>query len=205
MQEPKFTRQLQIGEYITPPNLRGIDADTEKDTELTINENHLWCKRSRNVEVLAGWVEKPLKDGVLTVVVNPLLFALAGFGAVIGARVLIQTQEQLHCEKCQRVAWTYIDCPICSTDHASTDLNGSANERFGNDGPFPIKCDACDTVFNVLAIEESGALRATIGTEVEKTVLQERSEERLRLLKESSAPQAMIDAEVENLNKLKGE
>lgn len=202
MQESKFVRRLQVGEYVTPPNPRGIGQDTEADTELTIDEDYLWCKRTRKLDVLAGWVEK-LEDGVLAVVVNPVLVKLGGAESVIGAEVGFESYAEMHCDECQEIVHTHIDCPICLNEYAETNRSGGVYEKLAEDGPFPLRCDECKTVFNVLTID-AGYIRATIGTEADKAVLTKRSEKRLERLRASGAPAALIEVEIEILDKLKG-
>ena len=195
MQETKFIRHLQIGEYVTPPDPRGITQDGEEDAELTIDEDYLWCKRTRDLDVLAGWVEK-FEDGVLTVVVNPVLAKL-NVEAVIGAEVEFEYYSEVHCGK-----WPFhIDCPVCLDGYAQTDLFCGVYEKFEEDGPFPLKCGECNAVFNVLAIDV-GYIRASIGTEPDRTALVKRAEKRLERLKAANAPVALIEAEVENLKNL---
>ncbi len=200
MADRKFIRHLQIGEYVASPEQGGIDSDMAEYTELTIDENWLWCKRERKLDFLAGWAEK-LEDGVLTVVVNPVLVKLGGADVVIGAEVEFESIGEFHCEECNEVIHTHIDCPICLIKWAGTDLSGGVYEQLAEYGPFPLKCDECKTVFNVQTIDV-GCIRALIGTEPDEAVLVKRSKKRLKRLLESNAPTALVESEKENLKNL---
>ena len=212
MKETYFKKHIEIngGEHISPPDPYGIDGDTEIDTQLAMTDDGQWClwkgfygRGEDSIDLMVGWIIETEREGYLTITINPLMISMAGADAAIGTEVIIEHFVEFHCPECMEPMHTHIDCPICLSEYAGTDLHMSIMERFLEVGSFPVKCLECNTIFYIEEVDGGEAI-AIIDKETDTDILLKRSRNRIRRLIADNAPEALITVERDIMARLEG-